>query len=168
MDYQEGKHRFIEVWGKMASGWGIPPAMARVHALLLASSKPLSLEDIVRQLDISVGSASTNLRELLEWKLVHKRSVSGERREYFEAERDLWAIVRQIILHRKKKELEPVIEELNQLKQVNACCPESEAFKRFVEEMSDFSQKANCALKSLTEGDHMRALRVMILTQSSQ
>ncbi len=35
MDIQEGKQKFIESWGKMATEWGINRTMAQVHALLL-------------------------------------------------------------------------------------------------------------------------------------
>ncbi len=166
MDYQEGKQRFIEIWGKMASGWGIPPTMARVHALLLASADPLTADDVVKELDISMGSANTNLRELAEWGLVYRKHINGERREYFEAERDTWAIMRQIIIHRKRKELDPVIAELEQLKQVNVHCKHSKCFKKIVEDICKVSHRADQALTVISKSDPLCLLR--LLTYATQ
>ncbi len=163
MEYQECKQRFIEIWGKMASDWGVPPTMARIHALLLVSSKPLTADDIRNQLGISVGSVNTSLHQLVDWPLVHK---TGVRPEYFEAEKDMWQVVRQIILHRKKKELDPVIAELRQLRNIQPRCKESEAFKKAVEDLSHLSEQANIALNFLIHSDLIAVLRWLSMVKS--
>jgi DNA-binding transcriptional regulator GbsR (MarR family) len=151
MDYQEGKQRFIEVWGRMAGGWGIPPAMGRVHALLLISPSPLTAEEVVRDLDISMSNANIQLRQLVDWGLVHRKP--GGRKERFEAEKDIWNIVRQIIVNRKKRELEPVIAELEQLSRVEVRCRDSECFQRMVREMCIFSHRADQALTAIAQAE---------------
>ncbi len=161
MDYQEGKQRFIEVWGKMAGCWGIPPAMARVHALLLVSPEPLTAEDIQQELDISVGSANINLRQLVEWKLVSKISIPGERRERYEAEKDVWLMVQRIIARRKEKELEPVLAELQALSEVKGDCQGSQCFRKVVSEMCTFSRQADRFLNFLAHTEHLQALYVL-------
>lgn len=57
----------------------------QIFALLLLSPKPLSLDDIVNELQVSKGSVSINIRLLEEYKLVKKIWVKGSRRDYYEA-----------------------------------------------------------------------------------
>ncbi|MCS7036897.1 MAG: transcriptional regulator [Saprospiraceae bacterium] len=161
MDYQEGKERFIEAWGRMANVWGIPPAMARVHALLLISPEPLTAEEVQQQLGISVGSANTNLRKLVEWELISKKNLPGERRERFEAEKNMWVMVQKIIAHRKEKELEPVLAELQTLSQVRGECKGAQCFQKVVSEMCTFSRQADRFLDFLAHTEHIRALHLL-------
>ena len=60
--------------------------MAQVHALLLISADPLSQDDIMEQLNVSRGNANMNIRELIDWGLVDRIIIPGERKEYFVAE----------------------------------------------------------------------------------
>ena len=109
MELQQGKEKFIQSWGTLGTNWGINRTMAQVHALLLISPRALTAEEIMEQLKISRGNANMNIRALIDWNLVHKELKPGERKEYFSAEKDMWEVVRQIIIHRKKKELEPML-----------------------------------------------------------
>ncbi|MBK6932117.1 MAG: ArsR family transcriptional regulator [Saprospirales bacterium] len=153
MDIQEGKQKFIESWGKMASDWGINRTMAQVHALLLLAHEPLTADEVMEGLSISRGNTNMNLRALIDWGLVHKQLKSGERKEYFYAEKDMWTVVRQIIIHRKKKELEPMLKVLDDVAGVEAKCPESESFCNVVKDLRMLSQKANQTLDTLIRAD---------------
>jgi DNA-binding transcriptional regulator GbsR (MarR family) len=102
MQLQEAKDKFVQAWGNFGSNWGINRTMAQVHALLLVSPQALSADDIMESLDISRGNANMNIRALIDWGLVYKENKNGERREYFIAEKDMWTVIRQIIIHRKK------------------------------------------------------------------
>lgn len=153
MDIQEGKQKFIESWGKMASDWGINRTMAQVHALLLIAPDPLTADEVMEGLSISRGNANMNLRALMDWGLVHKQLKSGERKEFFYAEKDMWTVVRQIIVHRKKKELEPMLKVLDEVANVEANCPESESFCQVVKDIRMLSHKANQTLDTLIKAD---------------
>lgn len=153
MDIQEGKQKFIESWGKMASDWGINRTMAQVHALLLIAHEPLTADEVMEALSISRGNTNMNLRALMDWGLVHKQLKSGERKEYFYAEKDMWTVVRQIIIHRKKKELEPMLKVLDDVAGVEANCPESESFCNVVKDIRMLSHKANQTLDTLIRAD---------------
>ena len=119
MEFNEAKAQFIQTWGKLGSEWGINRTMAQVHAILLISPKPLCTEDIMEELNISRGNTNMNVRDLINWDLVYKKLVPGDRKEYFEAEKDIWEVARRIIKERKKREVEPVIKVLSQLKQID-------------------------------------------------
>ncbi len=153
MDIREGKQKFIESWGKMAGGWGITPAMAQVHALLLVSPEPLNADQVKAELDISTGNVSMNLRALIDWGLAFKETPVGCRKEVYYAEKDLWKVIRQIIINRKKRELEPVLMVLDELAAVEENCPNSEHFCAVVRDIRKFSHKANQTLDSLIKAD---------------
>lgn len=153
MDIYEGKQKFIDSWGKMASGWGITPAMAQVHALLLISPDPLNADQVKAELAISSGNVSMNLRALLDWGLVFKQIPPGQRKEVYVAEKDLWKVVRQIMINRKKRELEPVLQVLDELAAVEETCPHSEHFCTVVRDIRKFSHKANQTLDTLIKAD---------------
>ena len=83
MTAQEKKDKFVQSWGSIGSNWGINRTMAQIHALLLISSKPLSALEIKEELKISVGNANMNIRALIDWGLVHKELIPGQRKEFF-------------------------------------------------------------------------------------
>ncbi len=80
MKFPEAKKQFIQTWGTLGSEWGINRSMAQVHALLLIAPKPLSADEIMEELSISRGNANMNLRDLMNWTLVSKQLVPGERK----------------------------------------------------------------------------------------
>jgi len=109
---EEARAKFIHAWGEMGSKWGINKPMAQIHALLLASETPLSTDDVMASLQISRGNANTNLRGLVDWGIVRRVFVPGERREFFQSEKDVWTMFCRIARERKKRELEPAIDSL--------------------------------------------------------
>ena len=103
MNLAEGKEKFIQSWGALGSNWGINRTMAQIHALLLIAPQALSADEIMEELKISRGNANMNLRALIDWRLVYRELKTGERKEYFVAEKDMWEVVKNIIVQRKKK-----------------------------------------------------------------
>ena len=86
MDYKDAKEKFISTWGSLGSLWGINKAMAQIQALLFISTEPLSMESVMEELKISRGNTSMNLRQLMDWGIVTKVIISGERKEFFTTE----------------------------------------------------------------------------------
>ncbi|UFH31830.1 transcriptional regulator [Chryseobacterium sp. C-71] len=137
MQLSEAKEKYIQTWGTFATNWGINRTMTQVHALLLASGKALSTDEVMEQLEISRGNANMNLRALMDWGIVKKEFVKGERKEYFLAEKDVWYLFKQITKERRKREIEPVISFLEELKNIED--KDSEGAKEFIKLMDDFS-----------------------------
>lgn len=162
MDYQEASASFIETWGKLGSNWGVSRTMAQVHALLLISPEPLSTEDIMSSLKISRGSTSMNLRALMDWNLVHKELKAGDRKEYFVAEKDIWIVFKNVVEQRKKKELEPIIAELQALSLVEDDDSRVDEFKKIVEDIKHFSERADRTLSSVTESKASQFFRLFL------
>src|SRR5512138_1890333 len=111
----ETQRRFVEAWGAMGALWGINRSVARVHALLMASEEPLSLEQIAAQLKMSKGNASMSLRELRTFGVVRQVEVPGDRRDFYVTEPDVWTMFFRILRERKRREFDPALEAVHRL-----------------------------------------------------
>ena len=137
MKLEDAKIKYIQTWGSLATNWGINKTMAQVHALLLVSTKPLSADEIMETLKISRGNVNMNVRALIDWGIVRKEFVVGERKEFFVADKDIWELFKQITKERKRREIEPVLKILDELQ--NDVTDTSEDAKVFKKVMSDLS-----------------------------
>ncbi|MES2734341.1 MAG: MarR family transcriptional regulator [Bacteroidota bacterium] len=155
MKLEEAKEKFIQAWGTFGSNWGINRTMAQVHALLLVSADPLSAEDIMEALNISRGNTNMNVRALIDWGLVFKEFQSGERKEFFTAEKDIWQVFKQIAKERRKRELEPVFKVLNEVSRVEGDTESKEmkAFNEAIQGIHNFASKADGTLDKLIKAD---------------
>ena len=115
--HQEALERFILFWGEMASTWGINRTMAQIHALLYASEDPLDTDAIMERLQISRGNANMNLHSLVNWNLVRKVHQPGSRKDYYLAEKNVWHITAQIIRERERREIGPVMQQLEECRE---------------------------------------------------
>lgn len=155
MELVEAKQKFIEAWGKLGSEWGINRTMAQVHALLLISPEALTTEEVMEQLGISRGNANMTLRDLIGWGLVEKKHKIGERKEYFYAEKDTWAIARQVAQERKKRELDPVLKILDELTVVKGDDkdPAYKTFKTSVNDINKLAKNVDRTLSTMLKAD---------------
>ena len=156
MEYQEKRDKFIQAWGTFASNWGINRTMSQVHALLLISPEPLGADEIMEELQISRGNVNMNVRELMDWGLVRKELKMGERREFFAAEKDIYKVAKLIVLQRKKRELEPMLSLLDDLKTDKAnkiSSQEEKAFDEMMNSISDFAHHADKTLDKMIKAD---------------
>ncbi|QEH34344.1 MarR family protein [Aquisphaera giovannonii] len=106
---------FVEHWGMMARAWGINPTMGELFALLYITGGDWTAEDLRDRLRISRGNVSMNLRELMAWGVVRRLHRQGERRELYRAEGDVWTLFRRILKERKRRELEPTLNVLDEI-----------------------------------------------------
>src|SRR5512140_2076813 len=107
--------QFVEAWGAMGALWGINRSVARVHALLMASEAPLSLDEIAEKLRISKGNASMSLRELRTFGVVRQVEAPGDRRDFYVTEPDVWTMFFRILRERKRREFDPALEAIHRL-----------------------------------------------------
>ena len=107
---------FILHWGEMGTNWGVNRSVAQIHALLYLSDRPINAEEISETLKLARSNVSTALKELQSYGIVRRQHVSGDRRDHFVAETDLWELLMRISAERKRRELDPTIELLAQIK----------------------------------------------------
>lgn len=101
---------FVNSWGSMGVLWGINRSMARIHALLICTDEPMSLDQVAEKLNISRGNASMSLKELRNWGVIRRVFQSGDRKDYYVAEEDIWKMFFLIVGERKKREFDPALE----------------------------------------------------------
>jgi DNA-binding transcriptional regulator GbsR (MarR family) len=137
---KQAREEFVTQWGALGTQWGINRTMAQIHALLMTAPEPLSTDEVMEQLDISRGNAHTNLKELVAWGLVKSVGKKGERKEFFEAEKDVWKMFSIITRERKRREIEPAMELLARCseKTKDIKTPEGRAFHDQVRQLEEF------------------------------
>ena len=134
------KDEFITQWGAIGNSWGINRTMAQIHALLMIATEPMSTDEVMEELKISRGNANRNLRELIGWGLIRSIVRKGERKEFFEAEKDVWKMFCTIAKERKRREIDPIQDILLRCKdQTDGLKGEdAEAFQKQITELTDF------------------------------
>ncbi|MCU0390263.1 MAG: MarR family transcriptional regulator [Thermoflexibacter sp.] len=155
MNLDEAKEKFVQTWGGLGAQWGINKTMAQLHALLFISAESLSTEDIMETLQISRGNVNMNVRELIDWGLVQRVNKTGNRKDYYLAEKDVWKIAKLIVRERKKRELEPIISLLVELGKPEGD-KNSQEYKSFVESMTqlkNFSETINNSVERMIKAD---------------
>ena len=154
MEIKEAKDKFIHTWGTLATQWGINRTMAQIHALLLLSPRSMNADEIMADLQISRGNVNMNLRDLMDWKLIYKQLLTGERKEFFIAEKDIWKVAKQIAKERRRREIGPLIEAMEDLKEgIQPDTEEKEEFLKIVNDISKVSVFADNTMTSLLKSD---------------
>lgn len=149
MKYPEAKEKLIQAWGNLGYSWGVNKVMAQIHALLLISPKALTTEDIMQELNISRGNANMNIRALVDWGIVQRISVSGERKEYFKSGKDIWELARQVAKERRKRELEPILKVLQEVSDTSSDnSDEVKEFKKVIKDLKTFAEKSDGLLNT--------------------
>jgi DNA-binding transcriptional regulator GbsR (MarR family) len=101
--------RFVMHFGEMGSRWGINRTVGQIYALLYVSPRPVNADEIAELLSFSRSNVSMGLKELESWRLVRLEHQPGDRREYFRAPDDVWAIFRTLAEERRKREVDPTL-----------------------------------------------------------
>lgn len=108
------RRAFIQLWGAMGSFWGIPPTTAQVHSFLLSQAEGKDADEIMEGLELSRGAVSMACRELRDWGLIHAEKQPGARRVTFRPATDLERVIRNIVQIRKRREWDPVLDNLRE------------------------------------------------------
>ncbi len=154
MKYQEAKEELIQAWGTLGGSWGLNKTMAQIHALLMISTKPLSTEDIMLELNISRGNANMNIRALLDWSIVERVFVPGERKEYFRSEKDVWTLARTVAKERRRRELEPLLKVLKKVSDVQPDgSDEAKEFRKVTRDLKSFAERSDGLLETFIKSE---------------
>jgi DNA-binding transcriptional regulator GbsR (MarR family) len=146
-DLIRARDEFVTQWGALGSTWGINRTMAQIHALLMVTPRALTTDEVMADLQISRGNAHANLRDLVGWGLVRSVVRKGERKEYFEAEKDVWKMFCTIVRERKRREVEPAITVLK------TCAEQTAGLKS--EEARAFTKQLNALGEFLVLSDNV-------------
>lgn len=117
---------FILHWGEMGTHWGANRSVAQVHALLYLSNQPLDAEAICTALGLARSNVSNAVKDLQAYGVIRRTHAPGDRRDHFVAETDLWDLFMAIGAERKRREIDPTVAKLAELKarmESNAALP---------------------------------------------
>ncbi len=87
--------------GALMESWGFKRNMGRMWTVLYLEDHPLSAGEIGDRLSLSAGAVSMLLGEMQEWGAIKKTWVPGERREFYEAETNIWKMVSRVMRERE-------------------------------------------------------------------
>jgi DNA-binding transcriptional regulator GbsR (MarR family) len=94
----------------------LPRSVGEIYGLLFARGDKLTLDDLVTLLGMSKGSASQGLRMLRGVGAVRLSHVPGDRKDYFEAETELPALVRSFLRDQLSIKMEHADRRLDRLR----------------------------------------------------
>ncbi len=151
------RDEFVSQWGALGTQWGINRTMAQIHALLMTAPQAMTTDEVMEDLEISRGNAHTNLKELVAWGLIRVVVKKGERREFFEAEKDVWNIFTIVARERKRREIEPALAILGKcaMESREIKTPDGRAFHeqmRALEEFVGFASKMSDRISGMKHG----------------
>ena len=154
---KQARDEFVAQWGALGTQWGINRTMAQIHALLMTAPLAMTTDEVMEDLEISRGNAHTNLKELVAWGLVKAVVKKGERRDFFEAEKDVWQIFTIVARERKRREIEPALAILTKCAEDSRGIktPEGIAFHgqmRALEDFVGFASKMSDRISSMKHG----------------
>lgn len=136
---------FVLHWGEMGTKWGINRTVAQIHALLFASDRPLTAEEIAASLSIARSNVSVSLKELESWRLIRVTHRVGDRKEYYESLQDVWEMFRLVLRERKRRELDPTVVALRRcIAEADKSGGDSHAKRKIGEMLEFFETSAGC------------------------
>jgi DNA-binding transcriptional regulator GbsR (MarR family) len=158
------RDEFISQWGAMGGAWGINRTMAQVHALLMTSERALTTDEVMADLRISRGNAHQNLRELVGWGLVRSVIRKGERKEYFESEKDVWRMFCTIARERKRREVEPALRALRTCEEQTRGLKgeKAAAFNRQIRALSDFLAQMDAIMDRMSKSEQSTIMPLLL------
>lgn len=100
--------------GRLIEFWGFKRHMGRIWSLLYLSEEPLGAIELRDRLEMSAGSVSMALNDLLRWGVVKRVWIHGQRRDFFVAESNLWKMISRVF---RERELVEVLEAIAAMEQ---------------------------------------------------
>ena len=147
--------------GRLARFFGFSEVMGRLYGTLLMNPDPLSLDDLADTLRISKGSVSMNMRALERWGMATEVWMRGERKKYYQAESDLWQVIRNVLDSRERREVQMALQVLNEsvekLQTANdQLSPEEQELAKYylerIDDLQAFFEFAQMALETVLGG----------------
>lgn len=156
---REPEDRFVDAVGGAIEFWGFRRVLGHIWGWLYLQGVPRTAADIGERLKLSKALVSTSLTELERWGCVRRFRRPGSRREMFEAEQDVWAMVSRVFRERELLMVKQVAETLDGVgadlkdlsKKPGASRDEAKARLERVQRMGDLAQFAAIAIQGFLE-----------------
>ncbi|MGD6855819.1 GbsR/MarR family transcriptional regulator [Bacillus infantis] len=84
----QARERVIESVARNMHLYGVPASIGRIYGTLYFENKPMTLDELKEELEMSKTSMSTGVRTLLELNMVEKVWRKGERKDLYQVKGD--------------------------------------------------------------------------------
>ena len=111
---------------------GLPKSLGQIYGLLFCRDQPLAMDEVMKLLGISKGSASQGLRSLRQLGAVSSFHAPGDRKERFLAEIRLRKLVSGFLKEQADPHMEKGISRLEHLRKLLSAEEEEESKERGV------------------------------------
>lgn len=156
--------RIADAVGALMESWGFKRNMGRLWALLYLENAPLSAADIGERLELSSGSVSMLLTELQQWSVVKKTWVPGERRDYYEAETNIWKPVSRVFRERELRWIQTALEHFEAARADLGAAPATDAHGKQVaariDGLTELARVGSALLESVLAGESIDTLPI--------
>jgi DNA-binding transcriptional regulator GbsR (MarR family) len=134
----KGGQRFIEDVARLLLPWGVPPVAARLYGYLLLCPRPVSLDEITRDVGVSKSSASVAARLLESYTLARRHREAGTKRALYAVTDDCETMIQQ-----QNRVLEALAAQLR----AGAAIAASKRVSARLEEMAEFYRVMRSAME---------------------
>jgi DNA-binding transcriptional regulator GbsR (MarR family) len=150
-------------FGEMGGRWGVNRTVGQIYALLFLSDRPLNADEIAQALGMSRSNVSMGLKELEAWRLIRKRHLPGDRREYIETPDDIWQIFRTLAEERRRREVDPTLSLLRAILLETPGTPEERHAQGKMREMHDMIEALTGWADDVQKLDNASLTRLLAL-----
>ena len=154
---------FVLRWGDLGGQWGVNRSVAQIQALLILSEQPLNAEDIADKLGMARSNVSNSLKELLTWKLIRRVPMLGDRRDFYEAETDMWQMANKVAQGRKEREIDPMLAAIDAAKARAGEQPLSPVVAKRLEDMHGFIHTVESWYRQMLDVPPQQIMRLIKL-----
>lgn len=134
---------------------GLPKSVGEIYGVLFVSPRPLTMDDLMHRLDISLGAASQGLKTLRSFGAVKAVYSPGERRDHFAADLELSRFVSSFIKEQILPKLEQATQRSERMETAVADLPEAER--------AETRRRINELRRSLDRGRRMLPVALKLL-----
>jgi DNA-binding transcriptional regulator GbsR (MarR family) len=99
--WREAERKAADAIGRLMEFWGFRRHMGRLWTVLYLSPEPMTTADLSETLRLSSSAVSLSLTELVRWGAVRKTWRPGERKDFYEAESNVWKLLRRVYERRE-------------------------------------------------------------------
>lgn len=102
--------------GQLMEFWGFKRVLGRLWAVLFLSQRPLHAQDLAERLGLSAGAVNMGLHDLLDWGAIHRVSLRDSRKDYYQAEGNIWKLISRVLSERELHRLQSAMENMETAK----------------------------------------------------
>ncbi|MFB6121314.1 MAG: GbsR/MarR family transcriptional regulator [Halobacteriaceae archaeon] len=162
-DVAAARERVIEAMARSAEMYGLNRSYGRLYGILYFAAEPMSLDDLSAESDYAKSTVSTAMQALERYHLVRRSGdPSGGRRAFFEAERDWWTVLQELVQGQVRREFRTMRRALDDAEAMleGAEGAEAERYRRRVHTLQEMYDQFEIMVDLFTKAPAERLLSV--------